>query len=121
MLGGGGNKRETDKQVVQELPSCHHQSLAGQWAVAEIILQIILLLTVRGVWNQGQEYSKCVCVWGGGSFIAKDMPDAQRPYQCILQPVGHSAMTVSETESRGVGHSPVKLHNELLKTLNKTS
>lgn len=72
MLEGGGNKRETDKQVAQELPSCHHQSLAGQWAVAEIILQIILLLTVRDVWNQGQEYSKCVCVFGeGGRSLLK--------------------------------------------------
>lgn len=70
------------RQAVRELPSCHRKSLAGQQAVAEIIPQIILLLTVTGMRNEGQQ-----CVWvhevgggGGGSFFAKDMPDAQRPY-----------------------------------------
>lgn len=82
MCGGGGHRNQTEavKQAVRELPSCHHKSVAGQQVVAEIIPQIILLLTVRGMRNEGQQ---CVCgctKWVGGSFFAKDMPDAQRAY-----------------------------------------
>lgn len=57
---GGGQRNQTEavKQAVRELPSCHHKSLAGQRAVAEIIPQLVLLLTVRGMRNQAQQ---CVC------------------------------------------------------------
>lgn len=58
-MGGGVIEiRQAVKQAVRELPSCHHKSLAGQRDVAEIIPQIILLLTVRAMRNKGQQ-----CMW----------------------------------------------------------
>lgn len=71
---GEGGVIKPDRARETALPSCHRKSLVGQQAVAEIILQIILLLTVRGVRNEGQQCGR------GGSFFAKDMPDAQGPY-----------------------------------------
>lgn len=69
---GGGHRNPTAavKQAVREFPSCHHKSLAGQQAVAEIIPQIILLLTVRGMRNEGQQWL-CGCAREGAPSLLK--------------------------------------------------